>query len=41
MDHTSFMYLMDGNGEFITHFPHAVEPDKLAARLAAEVKRLN
>ncbi|MFY0610974.1 MAG: SCO family protein [Hyphomicrobiaceae bacterium] len=40
MDHTSFMYLMDGKGEFITHFPHAIEPDKLAARLAAELKHL-
>lgn len=40
MDHTSFIYLMDGAGEFITHFPHAVTPDKLAARLAAEMKQL-
>lgn len=40
MDHTSFMYLMDGNGEFITHFPHAVTPDKLAERLELELTRL-
>lgn len=40
MDHTSFVYLMDGNGEFITHFPHAVHPEKLAERLAAEVNKL-
>ena len=31
MDHTSFVYLMDDKGVFITHFPHAVTPDKLAA----------
>ena len=40
MDHTSFIYLMDGNAEFVTHFPHGVAPDKLAARLAAELERL-
>ena len=34
MDHTSFVYLMDGKGEFVTHFPHAVPVEKLAARLA-------
>ncbi len=39
MDHTSFMYLMDGKGEFITHFPHAVTPDKLAERLELELTR--
>ena len=40
MDHTSFIYLMDAAGEFITHFPHAVTPDKLAERLAIELKQL-
>lgn len=40
MDHTSFFYLMDGDGEFITHFPHVVPPEKLAERLAAELKKL-
>lgn len=40
MDHTSFIYLMDGTGAFVTHFPHSVTPDKLAARLATELKRL-
>ena len=40
MDHTSFMYLMDAEGTFITHFPHAVMPDKLVERLEAELTRL-
>jgi protein SCO1 len=40
MDHTSFVYLMDDKGDFITHFPHAVTPDKLAARLKAELEKL-
>ena len=40
MDHTSFIYLMDGKGEFVTHFPHAVTPDKLAARLKTELKKM-
>lgn len=40
MDHTSFIYLMDGRGEFITHFPHAVLPAKLAERLSAEIGRM-
>lgn len=40
MDHTSFMYLMDGKGEFITHFPHAVPPEKLAERLRTEIKKI-
>ena len=41
MDHTSFMYLMDGDGAYITHFSHAVAPEKLAARLASEIAKLN
>lgn len=40
MDHTSFMYLMDGEGNYITHFTHAVAPDKLAARLRQEIAKL-
>lgn len=40
MDHTSFIYLMDAQGNFITHFAHVVTPDKLAARLKAELKKL-
>lgn len=40
MDHTSFIYLMDAKGVFITHFPHAVPPEKLAKRLRAEIAKL-
>ena len=40
MDHSSFLYLMGPDGEFITHFPHTVQPDKLAARLAEEISKL-
>ncbi len=35
IDHTSFVYLMDANGKYLKHFPHSVEPDKLAAEIAA------
>ena len=35
MDHTSFIYLMDRDGQFVTHFAHAISPDKLASRLRA------
>ena len=40
MDHTSFIYLMDVNGRYITHFAHAVDPDKLAARLRREIAQI-
>jgi protein SCO1/2 len=38
IDHTSFIYLMDTKGEYITHFPHAVAPDELAKRLLSELR---
>ena len=34
IDHSTFMYLMDRNGEFVKHFPHTVAADTLAAELA-------
>lgn len=40
MDHTSFLYLMDAGGQFITHFPHSISPDKLAERLAAAIEKM-
>lgn len=40
MDHTSFLYLMDAGGQFITHFPHSISPDKLAERLAAVIEKM-
>jgi cytochrome oxidase Cu insertion factor (SCO1/SenC/PrrC family) len=40
MDHSSLIYLMDGNGQFITYFPHTTSPDRMAEKLAAEVAKL-
>lgn len=34
VDHSSFMYLMDANGEFVKHFPHSVDAEKLADELS-------
>ncbi len=34
MDHTSIMYLMGPDGQFIAHFTHATAVDVLAARLS-------
>ena len=34
IDHTGFMYLMDGRGEYLKHFPHNVAIDTLAQELA-------
>ncbi|MEQ1710146.1 MAG: SCO family protein [Hyphomicrobium sp.] len=33
IDHSSFFYIMDGKGEFITHVPHSANPDALSLRL--------
>jgi cytochrome oxidase Cu insertion factor (SCO1/SenC/PrrC family) len=33
MDHSSFIYLMDGNGVFVDVFPTGVDPVDLTARL--------
>jgi len=33
MDHSSFMYLMNANGEFVKHFPHSVDADQLAQEI--------
>jgi protein SCO1/2 len=33
-DHTSLIYLMDRNGEYIAHFTHATPIDRIAERLA-------
>jgi cytochrome oxidase Cu insertion factor (SCO1/SenC/PrrC family) len=32
-DHTSLIYLMDHNGEYIAHFTHATSVDRIAERL--------
>lgn len=33
LDHTSIIYLMDPQGEFVTHFTHLTNVDQLAAQL--------
>ena len=33
IDHTSIIYLMDRDGQFITHFTHVAKPDVIAAAL--------
>jgi protein SCO1/2 len=38
VDHSSFMYLMNGRGEFVTHFPHSVDAAKLADQLSKAVQ---
>ena len=37
VDHSSFMYLMNGSGEFVKHFPHTVDADQLADEMAKVV----
>lgn len=34
VDHSSFMYLMNGKGEYVKHFLHTVDVDQLANELA-------
>lgn len=38
VDHSSFMYLMNGRGEFVKHFPHSVDAAKLAEELTKAVQ---
>jgi protein SCO1/2 len=37
MDHSTFIYLMDRNGEYLRHFPYGVSADDLAAAIASAV----
>jgi protein SCO1/2 len=37
VDHSSFMYLMDRNGEYMRHFPHSVDAKDLADALAKAI----
>jgi cytochrome oxidase Cu insertion factor (SCO1/SenC/PrrC family) len=34
MDHSTFLYLMDPQGEYVTHFPYGITREKLAERIA-------
>lgn len=37
MDHSSFLYLMDRQGRFVTHFTHGTRAETLAKRLAEHI----
>ncbi len=39
MDHSSIVFLMNPDGEYVTHFTHATSPEKMAKRLAKVVGR--
>lgn len=34
MDHSSLIYLMDGEGNYVAHFTYGTSPDKIAKRIA-------
>ena len=37
MDHSSIIFLMNPEGEYVTHFTHATTPEKMAERLSTVV----
>jgi protein SCO1/2 len=37
MDHSTFIYLMDRNGEYVRHFPYGTNADDLAAAISEAV----
>jgi protein SCO1 len=37
MDHSAFTYLMDENGEYVTHFAYGTSPAKITKRLRQEL----
>jgi cytochrome oxidase Cu insertion factor (SCO1/SenC/PrrC family) len=39
MDHSSIIFLMNPEGDYVTHFTHATTPEKMAERLATVVGR--
>jgi protein SCO1/2 len=41
VDHSSFLYLMGPDGEYVTHFNHAIAPSELAVRLSDIVQNDN
>ncbi len=34
MDHSAYVYLMDRDGKYLTHFPHGIAPEEMARQLA-------
>lgn len=39
MDHSTFIYLMDPKGEYLTHFPYGISAADLADRISAEMNK--
>ena len=39
VDHSGFMYLMDPQGQYVTHFPHNVSAEKLLTALSAATSK--
>ncbi|WP_341894972.1 SCO family protein [Ferrovibrio terrae] len=37
VDHSGFIYLMDGKGQYLTHFRHDATPDQMAQRIRAKL----
>jgi len=37
VDHSSLIYLLDGDGKYLAHFPHTVTPLELAARIRRQL----
>ena len=37
MDHSSFVFLMDPAGRYVTHFTHATKPDRMAETLKEQI----
>jgi protein SCO1/2 len=37
IDHTSLIYLMDENGQYVTHYPYPITADALAEKLSAQL----
>lgn len=38
MDHSAFMYLMDKNGKYVTHFAHNTPPEDMAVAIRKHIK---
>ncbi len=34
VDHSAYTYLMDTDGKYLTHFPHGIDPNEMARRIA-------
>lgn len=39
MDHSAYTYLMDKEGQYITHFMHAMKPEDMAAQIKAKIRK--